>query len=642
MLTGLLLEKEGFKGAVFPEPWCRFRLSGADEDLEFVLTNKADGTGCFVNECCRVEVPFRIEKAGDGLVIRETLVNTGSETQTFSILEPLRLTLDRPLETMRHIYASGGTTEMFYPPNAYQIHDVTRNQEKLFIGCHPRGWSSNQHLPILISLLNASAESAGCFCALEWSGLWYLEATPIAGDRTALVAGVKVNGLQLAPGEALELPPVHLGFFTGGAEAATHALRKYVYEEICPDYQDRPIIPPVSYDHWFGIENGLNETLLFGQAEKAAKLGAEYFVVDSAWFVGGLPGGNGNWERVDKKKFPNGLKPIADRARELGMRFGLWFEPERAVEGSDLVVSHPDWVVPTDKVFEPKWNCYETMYHVNLALREVQDYIIEMMSSRIEELDIQWIRYDYNIEPVSFWEKVDPTFKIQFEYMKGLYRVLDTLMTKFPDLFIEGCASGGRRIDFGTLRRAHTYWFSDHTEYPESCRYMQARANRFLPGNLLNSSVPVDLGQGDKGFNATSVLSRMLGKLAFDGDIASWSAELTEEMAGYVRFFKTVRHLLVQDFYQLLPIPSLLEDSDAVQFCRYDGNESVVFAFAGNLGWTGSLQLKGLDPAGTYTLCAADGSGEEMHSGSELITAGIHFSLAPMQGGAWHIRSTSV
>ena len=215
----------------------------------------------------------------------------------------------------------------------------------------------------------------------------------------------------------------------------------------------------------------------------------------------------------------------------------------------------------------------------------------------VRRLDLRWSRWDYNIQPELFWQDADPTLKIQFGYMEGLYRVLDTLMKEHPNWMVEQCAGGGKRTDIGTMKRAHTYWFSDQTFDQSMCRYMQARANRFLPGHLLNSSVAVQLAGGDAGsdpmtqrgadwgpYNDTSILSRMLGKLSFDGDIASWSGEFAERASRLVAEFKTTRHLMVQDFYQLLPMPETADDWDAVQFVSYPGDAAALFVFAGQGG----------------------------------------------------------
>ena len=170
---------------------------------------------------------------------------------------------------------------------------------------------------------------------MEWSGGWYIKVERLNDSDTSLAAGIKVDGLQLEPGESLELPPVHIGLCTGGPAAATNALRRYLYDQVCPEYMDRPALPPASYDHYYGLQNNVDHELLKKEAKRAAELGLEVFVVDAVWFRGSFPHGAGNWDEVDPERFPDGLEPLADHVRELGMEFGLWFEPERPCPSVD-------------------------------------------------------------------------------------------------------------------------------------------------------------------------------------------------------------------------------------------------------------------------------------------------------------------
>jgi alpha-galactosidase len=161
----------------------------------------------------------------------------------------------------------------------------------------------------------------------------------------------------------------------GPPEVAPFLLRRYVRDALAPDVMGRRPHPIAAYDHWFGIEQRISEPLLRRQADRAAELGLEYFVVDAAWFGGATANfayGVGNWERVDETKFPGGLEPLAEYVRSKGMHFGLWFEPERGRRGSDWVVQHPTWY-------------WDTGHPLNLQLdltrREVQDAVIEMLSA---------------------------------------------------------------------------------------------------------------------------------------------------------------------------------------------------------------------------------------------------------------------
>lgn len=590
-----------------------------------------------------VESELRIQD-GCAVVTRRARNEGTRASPPLDVIEPLYLEFRQPARRWRHIYANGGTTEHYYPPAAYRTQEWTRHQTGSYPGAaltiesHPEGRSSNLHLPLIISLASPARDSAGLFCGMEWSGGWYIRWTGVDEGRSALSAGVKVNGLQLAPGESLDLPPVHLGFFRGGPAAGTNALRRYLYTSVCAQYQGQPVIPRVSYDHWFGIDNRLSADLLARQARRAAELGVETFVVDAAWFAGDFPEGVGNWDSVDTRKFPDGLEPFAAYVRSLGMEFGLWFEPERAVEGTSWVRQHPEWFVPVDWPSSVHRQAGKQHYHLDLSRRDAQDFVIEQVGRWISRLDIRWSRWDYNIEPAPFWSALDPTLKVQFPYMAGLYRVLDTLMQRHPNWMVEGCASGGRRIDIGTIKRAHTFWFSDQTDDPFLCRYMQARANRFLPGHLLNSSVAVPLNAGDAGFDDLAILSRMAGKLAFDGDIACWSPGLARRMADWVNVFKAHRRLMAQDFYQLQPIPTTAEDWDALEFAAWDGSEAIVFVFAASEADRRHILLHGLEPAQQYRVTRhPDGEAIPM-SGNQLMQHGLPVELKPFSAGFWSIK----
>ena len=148
-------------------------------------------------------------------------------------------------------------------------------------------------------------------------------------------------------------------------------------------------------------------------ASAAAPLGVEYLCLDAGWFDDGFPHGVGNWT-VDQTKFPDGLKPVADHVHRLGMKFG---KPE------------------------------------------AQKLILETISRYVTEVGVDWIRYDFNIAPLGFWQAAegqDEQGLAQLRYMNGLYDMLAKLMARHPNLLIEQCASGGRRIDLETVRYGHT------------------------------------------------------------------------------------------------------------------------------------------------------------------------------------------
>jgi hypothetical protein len=290
---------------------------------------------------------------------------------------------DAGLAVESDVERCGGTTEAYYPPQAYETRRIAGIRH-FTIRSHAAGRSSSKDWPLLIAL--ATDRQEGFFCGLEWSAHWSGEARTTA-EQFRLTVTISVAGMVLALGETLELPAVHLGFFRGDLADGTNVSRRYLAEQVCP-----PAKALVSYDTWFGLENNYTADILKGQVDRAA--------------------------------------PGSAAARE---------HPEVFIEAP------PGFSFGGVGGRQP---------HLNLARRHARDWVIETMGRWITQRDLRWSRFDYNLEPDNYWRAVDPTMRISFADMAGLYRVLDVLLQRPPKWQVEACASGGRRIDIGTLRRA--------------------------------------------------------------------------------------------------------------------------------------------------------------------------------------------
>ncbi|MDA8216990.1 MAG: alpha-galactosidase, partial [Dehalococcoidales bacterium] len=485
--------------------------------------------------------------------------HNSSPSIPLSAIKPLVLLwpeLSQEVTRLRGV--GGGSMEYYYPPSAYRVNDVMLRRTSIApdsfrVESAPDGRSSGTWLPFLQMTLGDPV-NAGLVVALEWSGKWYQQLRCVRTTQVTMApdfileAGIPVEGIILDPGETLALPTVHIIGFRGDQDDGSNACRRYVNERICPPLADDRPLPLTNYCHWFWIGTDYDEALLRKQVDRAAELGVEEYLLGGAWNVGTARGGEyksgvGNWDRADPQRFPNGLESFADYVRGKGLRFGLWFDIEDANRNSDLARQHPDWLIDIGS---------ENL-HLNLGIREAQDYAINTIGGWLRRLSADRVRLDYNLGPAPYWKKLDPTGKIQFQHVAGLYTLLDALRHDFPNCTIDDCASGGRRIDLGYLRRAHLVFISDYTEGRTICRFMQLGANRFLPGHLLNCTVATTPGAGDAPISDAVIISRMAGALSINGDIASWSPELTVRVANLVRSYKEFRHLLKQDFYPLTP-----------------------------------------------------------------------------------------
>ncbi len=478
-----------------------------------------------------------------------TLTNAADGPVVIDHIFPLVVRFPRIDGPWRVLRSRGGSSENFYPPRAYSQAERVVYGGEVRIESPPDGRSSNRHLPVLIAAAGVAPDAPGVWAAMEYSGPWFLTLRHV-GDGPFVRGQLKMERIVLAGGEALALPPVHVGFFDGGVDAGAAAFRAYVRDRICPRLSGAPVVAPVSYNHWFGLRNDVTEASLAPQVDRAAELGVEYWVHGPGWFEGGFPGGVGNWHRADPDRYPDGLVGLADRVRAAGMKFGLWFDIERAGPGT--------WAAEQfDRLFFPPADASPGPDRLlNLSAPEAQDWAVATIARWVDELSLAWIRFDATLAAGPFLAAADPTGKVALAHYQGLYRVLDELMARHPDLLIETSSSGGRRIDLGTLGRSHCLWISDQTFTPGICRAMQCRFNRLLPGHLANSALPVRARGPAPAPDARDLLSRMCGAVSFSGDIARWPASAARGVRKWVDAYKRIRHLLDGRFHQLLPVPA--------------------------------------------------------------------------------------
>lgn len=569
------------------------------------------------------------------------------------------VTVDEPLEPVRLLWhcesdvlartVRGGSTEKHYPPEAYTDRTLIRNFEEgivhgnaVHIGSDTYGRSTGAHVPILQS----GTRDGGAVVSMEWSGLWNQQLSFEANEaRHVHTARIPVDGMTLKSGERIDLPLTHVVFYDGDTDAGGNQFRRYVNDCIAPPLDGAPVEPPVSYDSWFGIGNEMSEDRLREQIDRCAELGIEYFTVDAGWFPGGFPTGVGNW-KADPQKFPNGLEPVAEYVRSQGMKMGLWFDLERAHVDSQVYDEHPEWFItlsePPELADQPHLSTSvpsREYAHLDLSKNPAREWFVETIGTWIERLDLKWIRYDYNIEPLPYWNERDPSGKFMFKYVDGLYRAFDELRSSHPDLLIENCASGGRRADLGMLRRVHTSWISDSSEVTHVSRYMQSGANRFVPGQYHNNAVPVySDGEltgslfseelvGDDRTRAVDVLSRSLGALSFNGDLESLTSDEIETVERLIDWYKSWRWLLREKFFPLTAPPGRIDQPEVVQFASEDGETALVFGFVAEGRGRLTVSPKGLQDDATYEVRDPFGEASSKRTVEDLSEAGVRVDV---------------
>jgi alpha-galactosidase len=329
-------------------------------------------------------------------------------------------------------------------------------------------------------------------------------------------------------------------------------------------------------------------------ANRAAALGAERFVLDDGWFgqrdddTSSL----GDWI-IDPRKHPKGLTPLIDHVQGLGMRFGLWFEPEMISRDSDLYRAHPDWILGPQDQIEGRQQLV-----LNMALPQVQDLLYDRIATVLRDNAIDYIKWDHN--------RVLPA--PDAAQTRGVYALLDRLRADFPLVEIESCASGGGRIDFGIMARTQRVWLSDSNDALERLR-IQHDAALFLPAAVTGSHVgPRHCHTSgrtlDISFRAWVAAQRHMG---FEMDPRELDARETDVLKQVTQWWKDNRGWMRTA--DILRLDSADPAVIAEQQQAADGMRFVVFAGKAATSAQISprpLRLTALDPQARYRITLAN------------------------------------
>ncbi len=333
------------------------------------------------------------------------------------------------------------------------------------------GFSSHRCNPgFLLSRPGATEESGEVYgFNLVYSGNHYASLQRSAQNLTRVLQGIHPDNflVHLAPGEGFEAPEAVLAYSGQGFGGLSEAMHHFVNNHIVPKkWQNRS--RPVVYNSWEGCMFHFDHSKLLHLARQARALGCETFVLDDGWF------GNRNSDTcslgdysVNKKKLPHGLKGLGQAIERLGLRFGLWLEPESVSPDSNLYRCHPDWVLRDE--LEPLLSRHQL--HLDLRKPEVQDYIAENVGRILDSAPISYVKWDMNRHSIALG-------KAAHDYILGLYRVLDRIFGPRPQILLESCASGGNRFDLGMLCYGPQIWCSDDTDPVE--RYQIQRSLSYL------------------------------------------------------------------------------------------------------------------------------------------------------------------
>lgn len=473
------------------------------------------------------------------------------------------------------------------------------------------------------------------FGALHYSGNWTLAFDQNFNAGLQILGGINFwdTAIDLKPNATFTTPKLTVGYAEQGNDGVSLALQSYVRNEILPEkFRAKP--RPVLYNSWYATTYAVKEDQQVEMAKTAAEIGIEYFVIDDGWFKGRTKSdsGLGDWE-VDPVKFPNGLGSMIKRINDLGMKFGIWIEPESVNLKSEVYRQHPDWILS----FPGRRKELPYRVFLNLAKEEVYQHLLKSISKLLRENKIDFIKWDQNTyltEPG--WMDAPPEVQreVRIRYVENLYRLVTELRKRFPDVWFESCASGGGRVDYGMMAQMDQQWTSDEAIALNRI-FIQYGYLNFLPANTMVSWVIDQIGSEWQ--QPTSLSYKfdvsMAGVLGVGSDIRKWTTADKEIAKAKITLYKQIRPLVQQGInYRLLsPFES---NKSALQYNALDQSSAVVICY--NLAkylpqsqsldrGSALLKLKGLNPTAKYKVRKAEDPSDKgvVYSGDLLMKIGI-------------------
>jgi alpha-galactosidase len=514
-----------------------------------------------------------------------TFENQGSiDSLILEAVLPLDTLVEMPAgERLRLHYANGSSwaKDDFLPQVAELPPGTQKNLAPL------GGYSSHGVLPFM----NLQRRDGGLVLAIGWSGQWSARFERDA-NGFRLAAGMERTYLRLNTGEQIRTPRILVLPWEGeDIEIGQNLFRRMLLDCYLPRLEGQLILPPVAQSlmSYYYLTGQAGEAFELAALPKSADLCANVHWIDACWYGGQRQWWQevGTWE-ANQSRFPHGLKPISDAAHQAGMKFLLWFEPERARSDSRLAREHPEFFlrIPQDP----------DNLLLDLGNPAAREYVTDLISGCIAEYGVDIYRQDFNFDAVlPYWQAADTPERAgmtEIRYVEGLYAFWEALCRRHPGLWIDNCASGGRRIDLETLSRSLPLWPSDFLEslsyglklmVGEQC--INAGLARWVPlfgGGVFNFTPYSTRSQIIGGFNfsyhvdyadfpsgeepgivaGNDVLAR--GRCLLDDDFPMEQARLA------IAEWQSLRPFVLGDFHLLLPLTASDHDWCAWQFHRPD------------------------------------------------------------------------
>lgn len=511
-----------------------------------------------------------------------------------------------------------------------------------------RGVSGHQHNPFAVLCERGAGEDHGaCYgMALMYSGNFTLEAEQDQYAQTRIQMGISDEMLDypLEKRESFFAPEVIMAFSADGFCRMSHLFHRFIRSNVCRGpYQKKR--RPILVNNWEATYFDFTGEKLLEIAREAADLGIEMFVLDDGWFGSRGPDdrGLGDW-RVNTQKLGGELKQTVDKINAMGLKFGLWIEPEMVNEDSDLYRAHPDWAM-TIPGKPPVLG--RTQLVLDFTREDVRRAIFDQICAVIDSANIAYIKMDMNrsiCEAYSAAAASQNFGTLCYKYVLGVYDFLDRLLLRYPGMLIEGCSSGGARFDAGMMYYTPQIWTSDNTDAIERLR-IQYGASFGYPVSVVGSHVSAVPNHQNGRITAldTRGAVAMAGNLGYELDLTKLTREEKETIKRQIQDFKADWSLIHDGFsYRTTPWPN---DKGYMAWNVVDEGRNHALITLVTTDCTGTpfgnpiviyVKCKGLDPEGEY-VCAENGM---RLSGRELSFLGMPVPAADGEYTAYRFHLT--
>ncbi|MCD8120595.1 MAG: alpha-galactosidase [Lachnospiraceae bacterium] len=490
-----------------------------------------------------------------------------------------------------------------------------------------RGESSHQEHPFLALVTPGTTQKQGEVYAMHfvYSGNFIAQAEVTEFNYVRMVMGINAEEFawHLAPGECFYAPEAVLTYSAEGLGKMTRSLHDFYRQHLIRSpYRNKQ--RPILLNNWEATYFDFNTEKLLEIAREAKKAGIEMLVMDDGWF-GRRNSDNcslGDWV-VNEEKLPGGLKYLAEEVNKIGLKFGIWFEPEMVSRDSDLYRAHPDWAIC---IPGRTGAMCRAQYVLDISNPEVRDYVYESVAKILRSAPIAYVKWDMNrtlSDLGSAYLAPDRQQELFHRYVLGVYELQERLITEFPDLLLENCSAGGARFDPGMLYYSPQIWCSDDADAVERLKIQEGTA-LIYPLSTMGAHVAAcpnhTVGRVTPFETRGNVA--LMGTFGYELDVTKLSDEEKAMIPGQVALYHKYNDLVREgDYYRLA---SYAENGsyDCVLVAAKDKSEALMFytqARAVPNLHSRKIRLDGLDGSAVYVL---EESGEA-YSGDVLMKAGF-------------------